>query len=52
MKLKTNVFDQFHGEEIPLEDWKKESHRFMHYYPEEVEQRLLDEISVEGKVSR
>ena len=52
-RMKTHIFDLHPDkEEIPVSEWKKESHRFMNIYPEEIEEQLLEEITVDGNVSR
>ena len=52
-RLKTHIFDLHPDkEEIPVAEWRKESHRFMNIYPEATEERLLEEIAVAGNVSR
>ena len=52
-RLKTHIFDLHPDkEEIPVAEWKKESHRCLNIYPEAVEEKLLEEISVDGNVSR
>ena len=52
-RMKTHIFDLHPDkEEIPVAEWKKESHRFMNIYPEAVEEKLLAEITADGCVSR
>ena len=49
-----HIFDLYpNKEEISIDEWKKESHKFLNIYPPEVEERLLEDITNEaGKVSR
>ena len=37
-KMKNSVFDQFpFNRHLTLDEWKQESHRFMHIYPKDIE---------------
>ena len=53
LKMKNHIFDRFSPEhEITEQEWKKESARFMHIHSDSVEQELLAEITVDGKINR
>jgi len=44
-KMKNHIFDKFpSSRDITMEEWKQESHRFLHIYPDDVEDRLLEAI--------
>ena len=52
-KLKTYIFDKCGTEkEISCDEWKLYSKRFMHIFTEEIEDQMLEDISIEGKVDR
>eukprot|EP00356_Strombidium_inclinatum_P007020 CAMPEP_0170510218 /NCGR_PEP_ID=MMETSP0208-20121228/65650_1 /TAXON_ID=197538 /ORGANISM="Strombidium inclinatum, Strain S3" /LENGTH=273 /DNA_ID=CAMNT_0010793667 /DNA_START=959 /DNA_END=1780 /DNA_ORIENTATION=+ len=52
--MKNHIFDHYpSNRDITLEEWKQESHRFMHIYPSDVEDRLLETISSDdGNISK
>ena len=51
--MKNHIFDRFPAEhEITCDEWKKESARFMHIHKGEVEDELLEDICVDGKIDR
>jgi hypothetical protein len=51
--MKTAIYDAFPSDhEITHAEWKNETRRFMHIFPEEVEEKLLEDIQVDGKIDR
>ena len=53
LKMKNHIFDRFAPEhEITGDEWKKESARFMHIHNDKVEEELMEDICVNGKIDR
>ncbi len=53
LKMKNHIFDRYPADhEITREEWKKESGRFMHIHTNKVEEELLEDICVGGKIDR
>jgi len=53
LKMKNHIFDRYPAElEISHDQWKKESARFMHIHDPKVEEELLEDICVDGKIDR
>ena len=51
--MKTTIYDAFPSEhEITLAEWKNETRKYMHIFPEEVEEKLLEDIQVNGRIDR
>ena len=47
-KLREQLFDRFQGEaDIPVEDFKKESSRYLHIFKDDVEAMLLKDITTD-----
>lgn len=47
-QMKQHLFDKFEGDQdIPVEDFKKESVRFLHVVPPEIEDKIIAEISTD-----
>ena len=47
-KMKQHLFDKFDGDQdIPVEDFKKESVRFLHVVPAEIEEKIIADISTD-----
>lgn len=45
-KMRNHFYDKFpKNREITLEEWKAESHKYLHIYPKDIEEKLLLEIT-------
>ena len=47
-RMKQHLFDKFEGDrDIPVEDFKEESLRFLHVLPPEIEEKIIGEIAAD-----
>jgi hypothetical protein len=53
VNMKDTIFDKYpNSHEITCDEWKKESKKFFLNFPEELEEKLLEDISTGDKIDR
>lgn len=51
-KMKTHMFDTFPDQDITVEEWKKESSKYFKGVPEDIQEKLIHELSLDSHIDR
>jgi hypothetical protein len=49
LRMKMHMFDLFPDQDIPLDEWRKESFKYFKSVPEDIQEKLITELCTEDK---